>query len=113
MVFSGYKIDVFNRTELYMRHRGYMLLSTARDIEAQCIREIQTKPTDVPQTYIAFESPGYLGIGGKVWDSTFVLLKYLQSNPYLIQDKNIIEFGSGTGLAGYSKIMYNYSWCSV
>lgn len=51
----------------------------------------------------ALESPGYLGIAGKVWDSMYVLLQYLslpaQRNQY-VQNKRIIELGSGTGLAG-------------
>lgn len=49
----------------------------------------------------ALESPGYLGIAGKVWDSMYVLLQYLSlhSNE-LVRGKRVIELGCGTGLAG-------------
>lgn len=49
----------------------------------------------------AYESPGLLGIGGKVWDSSFILIAYLnlmKSN--LIENKRILELGAGTGVTG-------------
>lgn len=49
----------------------------------------------------ALESPGYLGIAGKVWDSMYVLLQYLAIHQEeLVRDKRIVELGCGTGLAG-------------
>lgn len=49
----------------------------------------------------ALESPGYLGIAGKVWDSMYVLLQYLsQHTARLVRGKRIVELGCGTGLAG-------------
>lgn len=89
-----------------IRCRGHLLLTTASQIGAQCIREVAIPQdlmaaTERPKVgFLAYECPGYLGIGGKVWDSTYVLFKYLQRNPELIRQKSVFEFGSGTGLAG-------------
>ncbi|KAH9518621.1 Methyltransferase-like protein 21A [Bulinus truncatus] len=41
-----------------------------------------------------------VGVAAVVWDSAVVLGEYLQSNPYLIKGKKVIELGAGTGLAG-------------
>lgn len=88
--------------------RGQYLLNLSQRIEAQCIREVPV-PEDILcggagfskySRFLAFECPGYLGIGGKVWDSTYVLFKYLQGRPELLRNKRVIELGSGTGLAG-------------
>jgi predicted nicotinamide N-methyase len=49
----------------------------------------------------ALESPGYLGIAGKVWDSMYVLLQYLAIHQEeFVRGKRIVELGCGTGLAG-------------
>ena len=49
----------------------------------------------------ALESPGYLGIAGKVWDSMYVLLQYLAIHQEeFVREKRIVELGCGTGLAG-------------
>jgi hypothetical protein len=52
---------------------------------------------------LAFECPGLLGIGGKVWDSTYILLEYLGLNRQLIRGRKVIELGSGTGIAGKNR----------
>ena len=73
-------------------------MSIGESIGAACIRSVDFNKKCV---YV-LESPGYLGIGGKIWDSTYVLLNYLgrASSKYLIEGKKLIELGSGTGIAG-------------
>ena len=47
------------------------------------------------------ESPGSLGIGGKVWDSSLVLVDWLARAPShagVVRGKRVLELGSGTGL---------------
>lgn len=84
------------------------MLAAARAVGAQCIRDIildNIQKTQFKFNFMAFECPGSLGIGGKVWDSTYVLLKYLNDRPDLIRNKHVIELGSGTGLAGTYECM--------
>ena len=55
----------------------------------------------------------WLGIAGKVWDSTFVLLEYLNTHRDIVENRVVVELGSGTGLAGKSKlfiIIMNYNY---
>ena len=82
-------------------------MNVGESIGAACIRNINFNDNCV----YALESPGYLGIGGKVWDSTYVLLNYLErpSNKNLIQGKRVIELGSGTGIAGIALTSLNPS----
>jgi Lysine methyltransferase len=64
---------------------------------ASCIRE--SRVGDV--TVYVLESPGLLGIGGKVWDSTFVLVDFLRRKGLsFISGKRVVELGSGTGISG-------------
>lgn len=64
---------------------------------ASCIRE--SRVGDV--TVYVLESPGLLGIGGKVWDSTFVLVDFLRRKGLaFISGKRVVELGSGTGVSG-------------
>lgn len=70
--------------------------SSIRKVVIKCSQEV--KPTSI--SLYALECAGQLGIGGKVWDSTYVLLQFLQRYPQIVRDKRVIELGSGTGLAG-------------
>jgi hypothetical protein len=64
---------------------------------------------DVGDAAYALESPGFLGIAGKVWDSMYVLLQYLsQHQEALITGKRIIELGCGTGLAGAQYFSFEF-----
>lgn len=88
-------------------------LSIGSRVHAQSIREVILEPTTtlkatgilVPSAPIyVLESPGYLGIGGKVWDSSYVLLAYLFNSHlkglHLVNQKQVLELGSGTGVTG-------------
>jgi hypothetical protein len=74
------------------------IMTLGSSLGAHCIREVNI----LGNLFYALECPGYLGIGGKVWDSTFILLKYLSEtkNRDLIAGKRVIELGSGTAIAG-------------
>eukprot|EP01034_Spumella_vulgaris_P023602 gene23602-29838_t len=80
-------------------------LQMVQDQHAYCIRDVLIGN----QTYVyALESPGFLGIGGKVWDSTYILLKYLACHRHeLIAGRRVLELGSGTGLAGIALCSLN------
>jgi hypothetical protein len=68
---------------------------SANGIRLQSI-ECQDRTHDV---YV-LECPGSLGIGGKVWDATYVILDYLQTVPEYLNQRHVVELGSGTGLVG-------------
>jgi len=72
--------------------------SIGSSLYPSCIRSFLSEAGPV----YAFECPGQLGIGGKIWDGSFVLLEYFSTAPgrALIRDKVVLELGSGTGLAG-------------
>lgn len=75
------------------------ILDTAKEMEVNCIRPIDT----FNNSYVlVFESPGFLGIAGKVWDSSYILTQYFNSNRGrpLITGKRVLELGSGTGVSG-------------
>ena len=63
-----------------------------------CIRSINLGQGG--ETIFGYEAQGSLGIGGKLWDSTWVLVDYLESNPAILRDLNVLELGAGTGIAG-------------
>lgn len=73
------------------------VLEIGSKVCASCIRESQVG--DV--TVYVLESPGLLGIGGKVWDSTYVLAEFLgmKGLPF-VSGKRVVELGSGTGMSG-------------
>ena len=50
-------------------------------------------------------STAHLGTGLNTWDCSIVLAKYLESNRYLIKDKQVLELGSGTGIAGIAALI--------
>ena len=67
-----------------------------------CVREVtvRTSEADTATVYV-FESGGFLGIGGKVWDSSYILLDYLtDSRDELMVGSVVVELGSGTGITG-------------
>lgn len=101
------------------------VIELCRDVHATCVRQIPLSHTSTTTTLTttptststststatatsfsayALESPGYLGIAGKVWDSMYVLLQYLALHEgEYVRGKRIVELGCGTGLAG--------EWC--
>ena len=73
-------------------------------VQATCIRPIEVAAGSqaISKVYV-FESPGLLGIGGKVWDSSFVLVDYCSRHCQdLIKNKVVLELGCGTGITGLS-----------
>lgn len=86
-------------------------------LEVQCIRALCLPTSDVAAIHhqhdesstsnvreiYACESPGQLGIGGKIWDSTFILVQYLsRHSAELVTNRKILELGCGTGVTGLS-----------
>lgn len=72
---------------------------------AACIRRVDVAVGGYTRPAYALESPGFFGIAGKVWDSMYVLLRFLsvpENRMLYVAHKRIIELGSGTGLAGES-----------
>ena len=41
-----------------------------------------------------------LGTGLITWDGAIVLAKYLEIHPDAVRNKNVLELGAGTGVAG-------------
>lgn len=79
---------------------GMQLRNLCEVVQASCIRRLDIPGREKNSVY-ALESPGLLGIGGKIWDSSFVLIRYLAHHRNeLITAKNVLELGSGTGVTG-------------
>ena len=67
---------------------------------ANCVREVILGSNPTKKVFV-YESTGFLGIGGKVWDSAYVLLDFLtEFRETFIAGATVVELGSGTGLAG-------------
>ncbi|ETV87072.1 hypothetical protein H257_02076 [Aphanomyces astaci] len=64
----------------------------------QCCRSVWVEGVD--RFITLAESPGNLGIGGKLWDSSLILTAYLAAHPAVVSGKHVIELGSGLGLVG-------------
>lgn len=83
------------------------LLASIAEMRVNCLRPIAlphflmesaASESDVSEI-LCGESVGLLGIGGKIWDSTFVLIRYLYQNRMeLVSGKRILELGAGTGI---------------
>ncbi|OQS02552.1 hypothetical protein THRCLA_21394 [Thraustotheca clavata] len=72
--------------------------TTVDPLGIQCCRSVYVDEID---KYITLaESPGHLGIAGKLWDSALILTTYLARNPHLLKSKRVLEVGSGLGLVG-------------
>jgi hypothetical protein len=88
------------------------LFSVLNSMAVSCVRPIsldsridEARAVESTRVVFALESPGYLGIGGKVWDSTFVLLNVLRYRfHHLITGKKLLELGSGTGVTGKNSL---------
>jgi len=50
------------------------------------------------QSFQVYQSAGELGIGGKLWDSATVLIRFLESRD--LKEKTVLELGAGTGAVG-------------
>jgi hypothetical protein len=75
-----------------------------KSVGISCVRSILVHNTD--HLIYVYESPGELGIGGKIWDSTFVLIDYLYKHASkYITNRKVIELGSGTGVTGISSLL--------
>ncbi|KAF1332829.1 putative n2,n2-dimethylguanosine trna methyltransferase, partial [Globisporangium splendens] len=68
------------------------------DLGVHCCRPIEMVGID--QEILLAESPGNLGIGGKLWDSCLVLTRYLSQHKAFVANKSVVELGSGLGLVG-------------
>lgn len=95
-------IDVSIRIELPSSFRILGVVSTPigtvdNELGIHCLRALPV--SDGIQVFVA-ESPGQLGIGGKLWDSSFILAKYLSEHPEKVYQKRIVELGSGLGFMG-------------
>lgn len=95
-------------------HAAEQIRSVCSAVHASCLRPVsissaELAPADSQRTVYAIESPGYLGIGGKVWDSLYVLLQYLHGDGReYITGKRVIELGCGTGIAGEAASFHLY-----
>ena len=78
------------------------VLSLGESVFPQCITESRG-PSSIPS--FVFECPGYVSIGGKIWDATFALMDYLSEHD--IRGKRVVELGCGTGVLALSLASLN------
>lgn len=91
------------------------LITKPYKLGASCIREMQL----CSHSFFVYECPFSIGIGGKVWDSSYVLVDYLLSSSEsvgsnglkLLRGKRVVELGSGTGALGFTLSMFEPSSC--
>ncbi|KAL3662059.1 hypothetical protein V7S43_012864 [Phytophthora oleae] len=77
---------------------GDLKEGTTGDLGVHCCRAVSMPGLD--HDILLAESPGNLGIGGKLWDSCLVLTRYLAERRELLEGKQVVELGSGLGLVG-------------
>ncbi|KAG3118773.1 hypothetical protein PI124_g5928 [Phytophthora idaei] len=68
------------------------------DIGVHCCRAVSMP--GLQHEILLAESPGNLGIGGKLWDSCLVLTRYLAARREVLVGKQVVDLGSGLGLVG-------------
>ncbi|KAF1775385.1 S-adenosyl-L-methionine-dependent methyltransferase [Phytophthora cactorum] len=68
------------------------------DLGVHCCRAVSMP--GLQHEILLAESPGNLGIGGKLWDSCLVLTRYLAARREVLVGKQVVELGSGLGLVG-------------
>ncbi|POM70174.1 Hypothetical protein PHPALM_13431, partial [Phytophthora palmivora] len=68
------------------------------DLGVHCCRAVSMP--GLQHDILLAESPGNLGIGGKLWDSCLVLTRYLAARREVLVGKRVVELGSGLGLVG-------------
>ncbi|KAG2782001.1 hypothetical protein PC129_g5390 [Phytophthora cactorum] len=68
------------------------------DLGVHCCRAVSMP--GLQHEILLAESPGNLGIGGKLWDSCLVLARYLAARREVLVGKQVVELGSGLGLVG-------------
>jgi predicted nicotinamide N-methyase len=79
-----------------------------------CVRCIELEGSSAGRRVFAYEAAGDLGIGGKVWDSSFVLMRYLEEHrDSLLQGKRVVELGAGTGIVGIGATLVGCSCASM
>lgn len=92
-------LDVLTPTLMVPREGGVLQEALEDPLGIVAGRALPIRGLSSP--VLVAESPGQLGIGGKVWDAGLVLTEYLIQVPSMIAaPKRCIELGSGTGLVG-------------
>lgn len=99
---SGAEVQPLLSLPIALQQASHSQYAMPSHVNFNCVREVKvhTSETDISNVYV-FESSGFLGIGGKVWDSSYVLLDYLTGvRNELVTGSVVVELGSGTGITG-------------